>query len=83
MNTTRFPIGILSKLDYLGTLFLNIPEYSTFEVGRDNVSTMEFVDVNGNDLDDPIETDLTNMMMPADWFLNLIFEGIEDYEPYE
>lgn len=79
----NYPIGILADKGYHGTLFLNIPEYSTFEVGKDNVSTMEFIDANGNDLDDPIEVDLTNLPMEAEWFINLIFEGIEDYEPYE
>lgn len=68
---------------YFGTLILNIAEYSSLEVGNKSVSTFQFIDDDGNDIEDPAEESLDDVMMEGSWFVKLIFEGIEDYEPYE
>lgn len=78
----KYLIGILKGL-YNGTLFLNIPEYSILDITKSTVSTTIFVDEDGNDLENEIEDILDDVMKEGEWFIKLIFDGIEDYDPYE
>jgi hypothetical protein len=76
----KYPIRVLGQMGLTGNIMVNNADYTSIVFGEGRTSSLEF----DMDTDDMVDEDISDIMQEPLWFLNLIFEEIEDIvEIYE